>query len=137
MVFICFRQHFPCASVSRTEFSVSVGSRAGFIYESDVILPSLKIIYIINVIIGLRRCYTSTFSVDIENSNYFSMFPSNFSLCVKSVRRSQTDVRSSSQGKASANYLLKPAEDANIISILPAYSVQLFLPHSCINIRGH
>ena len=56
----------------------SVGSRAGFIYGSDVILPSLKVIYIINVITGLKFRHTNTFSVDIKNSNEFFLFPSTF-----------------------------------------------------------
>ena len=76
-----------CVSQS-DKFNVSVGSRAGFICGSGISLPFLKIIFIIIVIIDLRRCYTSTFSVDIENSNGFSIFPSTFSLSAKSIRQS-------------------------------------------------
>ena len=62
----------------------SVGSRAGFIYVSDIFLPSLKIIYIISVIIGLRRYPTTTFSINIEGLNGFFMFPLTFSVCAVS-----------------------------------------------------
>ena len=81
-VFFSFFQPFPPAS-SPCE---SVGSRAGFIYVSDISFPSLKIIYIISVIIGLRRRHTNTFSINIEGLDAFFLFPSNFSVCIKSVR---------------------------------------------------
>ena len=68
------------------EFNVPVGSRAGLIYVLQISFPSLKIIYIISVIISLRQRHTNTFSINIESSNGLFLFPSTF--CVpKSVRR--------------------------------------------------
>ena len=73
--FFSFRQLFSPAS-SPCEL---VGSRAGFIYISDISFPSLKIIYNISAIIGLRRRHTTTFSINIEGLNGVFMFPSTFS----------------------------------------------------------
>ena len=86
-MFPSFRQHSPSAPSVRRMFMClfptrikSVGSRAGLIYVFDISFPSLKIIYIISVIISLRRCHTTTFFINIEGLNDVSKFPSTFSV---------------------------------------------------------
>ena len=62
----------------------SVESRARLIYVLDISFPSLKIIYIISAIIGLRRRHTNTFYINIEGLKGDFTFPSTFSICAKS-----------------------------------------------------